>query len=198
MTVFGRPRPARILAPGDIRDGVAPERRTRSREDEAPAPSLDESGADGGGREPRDQLGRVGDRAVDGQGHHDQRGHQRDAGAALAVDVAVGPAAESAGRRLTGEYREPVGQRRDRYQPADAVAAPARLISRPLGALTVSRAITTELPAVAESARRTSPVCTGRRRNDPIIAPIACAHRTHMTGWSNVARAASSEVLPMF
>jgi hypothetical protein len=72
----------------------------------------------------------------------------------------------------------------------------SRLISRPLSALTVSRAITTELPAVAESARRTSPVCTARPRNDPAIAPIACAQRAHMTGWSNVARVASSEVLP--
>ena len=45
------------------------------------------------------------------------------------------------------------------------------------------------------TARRSSPVSTGRPRNDSTIAPIVCAHRTQMTGWSNGARAAISGVL---
>ncbi len=51
------------------------------------------------------------------------------------------------------------------------------------------------VPVVAEPAPRTSLVSTGRPRNDPNIAPIAGAHRTQITDWSNVARAATSEVL---
>ncbi len=54
------------------------------------------------------------------------------------------------------------------------------------------------MPVVGEFARRTSPVGTGRLRNDSIIAPIGFAYRTHMTGWSNVARVAVSDVLPAF
>ena len=54
------------------------------------------------------------------------------------------------------------------------------------------------MPVVAESARRASPVSTGRLRNDSIIARVAGAHRAQMTGWGNVVRAVSSKVLPTF
>jgi hypothetical protein len=65
--------------------------------------------------------------------------------------------------------------------------------------ITVEPAQTTgPVPVVAESARRTSPVGTGRSRNDSIIAPVACADRTLMSGWSNVVRAGISAVFPAF
>ena len=35
-------------------------------------------------------------------------------------------------------------------------------------------------------------------RSDSIIAPIGFAHRTHMTGWSNVVSADVPEVFPTF
>jgi hypothetical protein len=78
-----------------------------------------------------------------------------------------------------------------------------RVISQNIGrgecSLTVEPAHTTgPMPVIAESARRTSPVCTRRLRNDSITASIAGAHRTQMTGWGNVARAAISGVLPTF
>jgi hypothetical protein len=47
-----------------------------------------------------------------------------------------------------------------------------------------------------ESARRTSPVCTGLPRNDSIIAPIGFAERTQMTGWGYVVTAVTSEIFP--
>jgi hypothetical protein len=52
------------------------------------------------------------------------------------------------------------------------------------------------VPALSAKVGRTSPVCTGRPRNYPIIASIVCAHRTQMIGWSNVASAAICEVFP--
>jgi hypothetical protein len=54
------------------------------------------------------------------------------------------------------------------------------------------------MPAVAESARRTSSVSTRPPRNDSIVASVGFAHRTQMTGWSNVVRAVISKVLPTF
>ncbi len=54
------------------------------------------------------------------------------------------------------------------------------------------------MPAAAESARRTSPVCSRRPRNDSSYASVACAHRTQMTGRGNVASAVISDVLPTF
>ncbi len=62
----------------------------------------------------------------------------------------------------------------------------------------VEPAQTAPMPVVAGTARRISPVSTRRPRNDSIIAPIGFAHRTQMTGWSNVVRAAISAVLPTF
>ncbi len=40
------------------------------------------------------------------------------------------------------------------------------------------------------------PGLTGRPRDDSIIAPVGFAHRTQMTDWSNITRAAISGVLP--
>src|SRR5260221_13639698 len=59
-----------------------------------------------------------------------------------------------------------------RHQSEDGDSAPRwpSFGYRPLAALTVSRAIATELPVVAESARRTSPVCIGRSRK---TAPLS-------------------------
>ena len=52
----------------------------------------------------------------------------------------------------------------------------------PMLAHGVGQLTTAAAPVAAESARRTSPACTGRPRNDSFIAPVAGAHRTQMTG----------------
>ena len=52
----------------------------------------------------------------------------------------------------------------------------------PMLAHGVGQLTTGAAPVAAESARRTSPACTGRPRNDSFIAPVAGAHRTQMTG----------------
>ncbi len=83
-------------------------------------------------------------------------------------------------------------------QPADAVAAPARLISCPLGALTVGRGHHHGTARRCGIRTANQPGLHGPARNDAIIAPVAWVHRTHMTGWSNVARAVISKVLPTF
>jgi hypothetical protein len=54
------------------------------------------------------------------------------------------------------------------------------------------------MPVVAESARRTSPACTGRPPKRVHYRADRFAHLTHMTGWSNVVRAAISAVFPAF
>jgi hypothetical protein len=39
---------------------------------------------------------------------------------------------------------------------------------------------------------------TPARNDSSIIAPVACAHRAQITGWSNVVRAVISNVFPTF
>jgi hypothetical protein len=60
-------------------------------------------------------------------------------------------------------------------------------------ALIITALATDPMPVAAESARRTSPISTGRPRNDSIIESIAGGHRAQMTGRGNVVRAAICE-----